>query len=53
MLTCDPTIRLAARYALRHGYFAGHDRNTPLSSTNQSSNVMHDRNRVDENNNLM
>jgi len=25
LLTCDPTIRIAARYALRHAYFSGYD----------------------------
>ncbi|CAF4792303.1 unnamed protein product, partial [Rotaria magnacalcarata] len=48
LLICDPTIRMAARYALEHSYFAGHKK-TLSSITNAKTNHI----QYDENNNVI
>ncbi|CAF0744624.1 unnamed protein product [Adineta steineri] len=50
LLTCDPTIRGAARFAIRHEYFNEHDsKKGLLPITNTKSNRM----QYDENNNII
>ncbi|CAF5121536.1 unnamed protein product, partial [Rotaria sp. Silwood1] len=50
LLIYDPTIRIAARYALRHSYFSGYD---PKKSLSAITNTKANQHPYDENNNLI